>query len=115
MRPLIAAALFVTLAVGCGPPSRDNAVETTARKICKRAEECDTLDRDYGSYGECRAEWEDNFYDGWSEAACGDGQIDPKQLDECHTQIETYDCDSNGWQAVGILLGSCSANQVCSN
>ena len=101
-------------ALACGPPSRDGAVKQTAKKVCKRYDQCDSLDDNYASYDECLSDWEATFYDTWTENNCNN-DIDPQQLDECHAQIETFDCDGNGFQVLGILAGSCSANQVCSN
>lgn len=118
MTKFYAHALILALGVpvaGCGAPSRDRAVVKTARKVCKRADQCGTLEDNYDSYSECRAEWEDTFYDAWTEGVCGDGQIDAVQLDECHTQIETFDCDGSGLDVLGVLFTSCSAGQVCSN
>lgn len=115
MKKLLVLLITIAFAAACGPPTRDRAVTKTARKVCKRAEQCGTLDDNYSSYNECLTDWENTFYDGWSESNCDNGQIDPVQLDECHTQIETFDCDGNGLDVLGLLLTSCSAAQVCSN
>ncbi len=111
----IGVGLVLSLVAACGPPSRDSAVVKSARKVCKRADACGTLEENYGSFRECRTEWEDTFYDSWSEASCGDGQINPTQLDECHAQIDAFDCDGSGLDVLSVLLTSCSANQVCAD
>ena len=109
---LIATLSFVIgAAAACGPPSRDNAVQKSAELACNRYQKCGTLDANYASFGECRADWERRFYDTWPESRCED--IDPEQLDECQVRIETFDCDGGLIDIALVLAGTCSANQVC--
>lgn len=110
---LIALGVTSSFIAACGPPSRDGAVDQTARKACQRYEQCDALDDNYSSYNECLTDWENRFYDTWPADQCGDGRIDPEQLDECQLQIETFDCDNSGLDIIGVLFTSCSARQVC--
>ena len=107
-----AAIVLASMFFACGPPSRDRAVQTTAKKTCDRFDQCGELEENYSSYNECLTEWEDNYYDGWSADECED-DINPDQLDECHATIDNFDCDSGGLGVLAILAGSCSQAQVC--
>lgn len=104
-------ALIALLTAACGPPTRDSAVGESARLTCQRYRTCDTLDDNYASFGECRADWERRFYDIWPSNQCED--ISPEQLDECHDQIKAFDCDGNVIDIALVLGGSCSRSQVC--
>jgi hypothetical protein len=104
----------VLVAVGCGEPTRDERVRDISQTGCDRFDACGEIGsgQRYDTYSECVSELEGYFYDLWPADACGQGQINESEFDNCMVEAENFPCNSNILD-LGAFGLECRAGNVC--